>query len=157
MHWIRHSYYNKQIKEHGSAIFLAPMLILMVVYLMGFLLDLGDALTKASDLDQSVEMAAASATTQVSKSSFYETGSIKLNSSDAYLVASSELQNSLPAETQLIKPVTVVTTGPADCVRGTVSIRLPFTLIPGSSDRVTYSTSSAAIAKGVSTSTVPSC
>lgn len=155
MHWIRNFSFEQQ--ERGSAIFIAPMLILLSVYLMGFLLDLGDALTKATDLDQSVEMAAASATTQISRSSFYETGSISLNAADAYLLASSEIRSSLPSETKLIKPITVVTLGPTDCVRGTISIQLPFRLIPGSPGIVTYSASSVAIAKGVSTASVPNC
>ena len=145
------------MKERGSAIFIAPMLILLTVYLMGFLLDLGDALTKATDLDQSVELAAASATTQISQAGFYDPGSVSLNTSDAYLIASSEIRNSLPSGTKLTKPVTMVTIGPADCVRGTISIELPFRLLPGSPNAVTYSTSSAAIAKGVSGTSVPSC
>lgn len=124
---------------------------------MGFLLDLGDALTKATDLDQSVEMAAASATTQISQGSFYKTGSISLNPTDAYNLASSEIDKSLPSGTKLAKPITVITKGPADCVRGTISIELPFRLLPNSPSVVTYSTSSSAIAKGVLTTSIPNC
>ena len=66
-------------REQGSAVFLAPVVALIMVYLAGFFVDLGDAMTKANGLDQAVSLSAAAASTKISRSAFYGKGLLVLD------------------------------------------------------------------------------
>lgn len=147
----------KENGETGSAIFAAPVLMLMVVYLTGFFVDLGDAFTKADNLDQALALAAASATTQISQAAFYQSGEVALDASRAQEVASARLSSTMADGTALEAVPKIIIAGPAVCIRAREEIRLPFALVPGQSSIVTYSSSSSAIARGYSSNEVPKC
>lgn len=141
----------------GSAIFLAPVLLLMMAYLSAFLVNIGDAITKADGLDQSLSLAAAAASTQVSAQSFYEDGVIVLNPSDSTKVADLQIASTIPAGTTLVGSPSVITVGGGVCVRATELIELPFKLVPGLGSSISYSDSSSAIARGSGTRSAPTC
>lgn len=141
----------------GSAIFLTPLLIFVMAYLTGFFVDLGTGITKADGLDQSLTLAAAAASTQVSAGEFYQNGLVALNPASSREVAIAQLQETMPKGTALDAVPSVVVSGGAVCVRASETIRMPFTLLPGVSPEITYSSSSSAIARGSDTTTAPGC
>lgn len=141
----------------GSAIFLAPLLVLMMVYLTGFFVDLGDGFAKADGLDQALSLSAAAASTQVSASEFYRDGLVVLDPDSSQKSALSRLITSIPKGAVLEIPPSVTVAGGAVCVRATEQIKMPFSLIPGLSPYLSYSSSSSAIAKGSATNIAPKC
>jgi len=144
-------------REQGSAVFLAPLVALIMVYLAGFFVDLGNAMTKANGLDQAVSLSAAAASTKISPSAYYGEGLIVLDPQAAQAAATSQLMNSMPKNTTLEgSPMVEVTQG-AVCVRARELIKMPFALVPGIDPSITYSSSSSAIAKGSATTTAPQC
>lgn len=156
MHWT----IGWPLKPHddtGSAIFLAPLLIVVMAYLTGFFIDLGDAMTKADGFDQSLSLAAAAGSTQVSASDFYRNGLVVLNQSAAQQAASTQVENTLPHGTRLIGDPSVVVSQGAICVRASERIKLPFSLVPGISPYISYSASSSAIARGSASTVAPTC
>ncbi len=149
--------WTRPLDTDGSAIFLAPLLIVVMAYLTGFFVDLGTGITKADGLDQSLSLAAAAASTQVSASEFYQSGLISLDQASSTNVAIAQLQSTMPKGTSLDGSPSVVVSGGAVCVRASEKIRMPFTLFPGISPEITYSSSSSAIARGSDTKTAPGC
>ncbi len=144
-------------REQGSAIFLAPLVALIMVYLAGFFVDLGDAMTKANGLDQALSLSAAAASTEISRSAFYGEGLIVLDPQASQAAATSQLMNSMPKNATLEGSPTVEVAQGAVCVRARELIKMPFSLIPGTDPSISYSSSSSAIAKGSATSTAPQC
>ena len=148
---------SRPLDSRGSAIFLAPLLLLMMVYLTGFFVDLGDGFSKADGLDQALSLSAAAASTQVSAGKFYRDGLVVLDPVSSQESALSRLITSMPKGTVLENPPSVAVSGGAVCVRATELIKMPFALIPGVSRYLRYSSSSSAIAKGSDTSVAPGC
>lgn len=146
-----------QKEETGSSIFVAPVLMLIIVYLTGFSIDLGDAFTKADNLDQALALSAASATTQISKAAFYQNGVVSLDRSRAQATANTYLSSAMAQGSTLVSSPKIIVQGAAICIRAREEIRLPFALVPGTRSIVTYSSSSSAIAKGYSSNAVPIC
>lgn len=144
-------------REQGSAIVAAPIIILIVIYLTCFFIDLADAFIKASDVNQAIALAAASSTTEISKSKFYNYGQIAINNGLAYSQAATEIQSALPSQVRLDTPIRLVTNGDTDCIRASVNITLPLPLLPEYSRTIAYSDSSSAIAKGAGISIPPTC
>jgi len=128
-----------------------------MAYLAGFFVDLGDAITKANGLDQSLSLAAAAGSTQVSETEFYRNGLILLNPSSAQLAAASLIEATLPQGTVLSGSPFVVVSQGAVCIRASELIKMPFSLAPGMSPYISYSSSSSAIARGSQTTTAPIC
>lgn len=143
--------------EHGAAIVVAPVITLIVVYLICFFIDLADAFIKASDVNQAIALAAASSTTKISKSEFYKFGRIAINNDLAYAEANAEIQSYLPSNVTLDAPIRLFTNGNSDCIRASVTITLPLPLLPETSRTISYSDSSSAIARGSGTSIPPKC
>ncbi|TAN28110.1 MAG: hypothetical protein EPN30_03435 [Actinomycetota bacterium] len=143
--------------EQGSAIFLAPLVALIMVYLAGFFVDMGDAVTKADGLDQALSLSAAAASTQISRSAFYGEGLVVLDPPASQAAAVSQLMNSMPKSTVLEGDPLVEVDQGAVCVRARELIKMPFSLIPGIDPYISYSSSSSAVAKGSGTSTAPQC
>lgn len=144
-------------KERGGAIVTGPIIILIVIYLTGFFVDLADGFIKASDIDQTLALAAASATTSISKPQFYQHGQIDIATGTAYSIALSQIKTSLPTDVRLTSPVDFVAKGAADCIRAKVTITLPFPLLPFESKNISYTDSSSALAKGSGTQLPPTC
>ena len=156
MHWTL----GRQLKpedDWGSAIFLAPLLIVIMAYLTGFFVDLGDAMTKADGFDQSLSLAAAAGSTQVSATEFYRHGLMVLNPSTAQNAAITQIETTLPQGTTLIGSPSVVVSQGAICIRASERIKLPFSLVPGISPYISYSSSSSAFARGSATKMAPTC
>ncbi len=147
----------RPLDTDGSAIFLTPLLIVVMAYLTGFFVDLGTGITKADGLDQSLSLAAAAASTQVSASKFYQSGLVALDQASSTTVAIAQLQSTMPKGASLDALPSVVVSGGAVCVRASEKIKMPFTLLPGVSSEITYSSSSSAIARGSDTKTAPGC
>lgn len=143
--------------DRGSAIFLAPLLIVIMAYLTGFFIDLGDAMTKADGFDQALSLAAAAGSTQVSATEFYRDGLVVLNPSSAQEAAISQVETTLPQGTRLIGGPSVIVSQGAICVRASERIKLPFSLVPGISPYISYSSSSSAIARESATTMAPTC
>ncbi len=144
-------------REQGSAVFLAPVVALIMVYLAGFFVDLADAMTKANGLDQAVSLSAAAASTKISRSAFYGKGLLVLDPQASQTTATSQLMNSMPKNTTLEGSPTVEVSQGAVCVRARELIKMPFALVPGINPSITYSSSSSAIAKGSATTAAPQC
>ena len=136
---------------------MAPLLVLLTVYLLGLFLDLGSAITKADGLDQSLSLAAAAASTQVSATDFYQDGLVVLNSAAARDAAISQLDATIPKNAVLAALPQVKVLAGSVCIRASELISMPFALIPGTSQQITYSASSSAIAKGSGTNVAPQC
>lgn len=143
--------------DDGTAILITPVLVLVLLYLVGFFIDLGDAFTKADALDQTVSLAAAAATSQISESSFYQTGAVVLDPSAAQTAAIGLIESQIAPSTRLAASPLVRVSGGGVCVRISAAIKMPFTFIPGQPTTIQYSTSSSALAKGSSTTTPPTC
>ena len=155
-----HRTIDKPVKpdhDRGSAIFLGPLLVVVIAYLTGFFVDLGDAMTKADGFDQSLSLAAAAGSTQVSATEFYRSGLMVLNPSTAQRAAISQVETTLPHGTRLIGGPSIIVSQGAICIRANELIKLPFSLVPGMSPYVSYSSSSSAIARGSATVTAPTC
>ena len=124
---------------------------------MALFLDLATAISKADGLDQSLSLAAAAASTQVSSRQFYQNGVVRLDPVSSQQVAVRQLETTLPKGAALAGTPYVVISSGAVCVRASEMIKMPFTLFPGINPQITYSSSSSAVAKGSGTSTAPDC
>lgn len=143
--------------EAGSAIFLMPAVSLMIIYLTGFLVDLGTVLAKADGLNQVLSLSAASATTQISASAFFDNGKVVLNPANAEQVAVRQMVSAMPKGTLLEGAPRIRVQGGAICVRATELIGLPFRLSPTSGTTIAFTSTASALAKGSTSATAPNC
>lgn len=143
--------------DDGSALILAPLLLLLIVYMTGFFIDLAYVFAKAGGFDQTLALAAASGSTQISESAFYQKGLLVLDPVSAKITAISQLEKSMPARAALTGIPEVIVDGGGICISASEIVRLPFLLGVDANPDITYTSRASAIAKGSSTDVPPIC